>query len=139
MSDSSVYIVSPPTLYLPTGGLSFCLVSSNKQWQENIVALLEKGIKNQLCFFANEDGVKDPKIWVWYWHVATNCTMIFVDLASCSEQEIRMSLAMCKEGLPVVYHVKPGNQEFIALLNAIEIPYWENDEGFTSLMESRNG
>jgi len=31
------------------------------------------------------------------------------------------------------------NQEFIALLNAIEIPYWENDEGFTSLMESSNG
>lgn len=124
---------------MPMAGLSFCLISNDKRWQDNIIGLLEKGIQNQLCFFTNEDGVKDPKVWVWYWHVAPNSSMIFVDMASCSEHEIRMTLGMCKEGLPVIYHVKPGNQEFVALLKAIDVPHWESQEDFVAIMESMNG
>lgn len=136
MADSSVYVVSPPTLYLPTGGLSFGLISNDKQWQENIIGVMEKGLRNQLCFYANEEAVKDTKFWIWYWHIGPNCSMIFVDVASCSEQEVRMCLAMCKEDLPVIFHVKPGNEEFVALLKAISVPLWETGEEFDALLVS---
>jgi hypothetical protein len=135
LSDSSVYIVSPPTLYMPGGGIGFCLISNDKAWQDTVIGLLEKGIQNQLTFYATESSTKDPKAWVWYWHVVDNCSMIFVDMASCSEHEIRMAMAMSKLDQPVVFHVKPGNDEFVALLNAVDIPWFEDFEQLLALME----
>jgi len=135
LSDSSVYVVSPPTLYMPGNGLAFCLISNDKVWQDSVIALLEKGIKNQLTFFANENGTKDPKAWVWYWHVVHNCGMVLVDMASCTEHEIRMALVMCKVSQPVMFHVKPGNDEFVALLNSIDIPYFEDMDQLIKIME----
>lgn len=139
MSDSSVYIVSPPTLYMPPGGLGFCLISNDKKWQDTVIGLLEKGIKNQLTFYATETNAKDPKAWVWYWHVVSNCSLVFCDMSSCSEHEVHVALGMAKLNLPVVFHVKPGNDEFIALLNAIEIPWFEDFEQLLSIMESALG
>lgn len=139
MTDSNVYIVSPPTLYLPGGGLSFCLISNNEKWQTSIIELFEKEMQNQLTFFATETSIRDPKAWVWYWHVADNCAMIIVDTASCSEHEIRMAMAMCKTDMPVIFHVKPGNDEFVALLNAIQIPSFQDTEQLKLLMEAALG
>ncbi len=139
MSDSNVYIVSPPTLHLPNGGLSFCLISNNEAWQTSIIELLEKGIQNQLTFYANESAVKDPKAWIWYWHVAQNCSMIIVDTASCTEHEIRMALAMTKHDLPVVFHNKPGQEEMSTLLNVVQIPNFEEVEQLLMLLEAALG
>ena len=135
MRDSSVYVVSPPTLYMPGGGLGFCLISNDKVWQDTVIGLLEKGIQNQLTFYATETSTKDPKAWVWYWHVVDNCSLVFCDVASCSEHEVRMALAMTKLGLPVVFHLKPGNDEFVALLNAIEVPWFEDFNQLLAIME----
>lgn len=139
MSDSNVYIVSPPTLYLPSGGLTFCLISNNEEWQNNIVELLEKGIQNQLTFYVNETAHRDPKAWVWYWHVASNSAMIIVDTASCSQHEMYMALAMCKLDMPVVFHVKPGNDELVSLLNAVTVPSFAEPEQLLILLEAAFG
>ena len=139
MTDSNVYIVSPPTLYLPGGGLSFCLISNNEKWQTSIIELFEKDLRSQLTFFATETSIRDPKAWVWYWHVADNCSTIIVDTASCSEHEIRMALAMCKLDLPIMFHVKRGNDEFVALLNAIQIASFQDLEQLKELMEAALG
>lgn len=139
MTDSNVYIVSPPTLYLPGGGLSFCLISNDEKWQSNIIELFEKEMQNQLTFFASETSTRDPKAWVWYWHVADNCSMIIVDSASCTEHEIRVALAMCKLDMPVIFHVRPGNDEFVSLLNAIQIPSFGDISELMTLMEAALG
>lgn len=134
-----MYIVSPPTLHLPNGGLSFCLLSNNEAWQTPIIELLEKGIQNQLTFYVNETAHKDPKAWVWYWHVAQNASMIIVDTASCTEHEMRMALAMTKHDLPVVFHTKPGNDELTALLNVVQVPHFEEVEQLLLLLEAALG
>jgi hypothetical protein len=139
LSDSNVYIVSPPTLYLPGGGLSFCLISNDETWQNKIIELFEKEMQNQLTFFATETSIRDPKAWVWYWHVADSCSMIIVDATSCTEHEIRMALAMCKQDLPVIFHVKSGNDEFESLLHAIQIPCFKDIADLMTLMESALG
>jgi len=139
LTDSNVYIVSPPTLYLPGGGLSFCLISNDEKWQSNIIELFEKEMQNQLTFFASETSTRDPKAWVWYWHVADNCSMIIVDSASCTEHEIRVALAMCKLDMPVIFHVRPGNDEFVSLLNAIQIPSFGDISELMTLMEAALG
>jgi hypothetical protein len=139
VSDSNVYIVSPPTLYLPGSGLSFCLISNDEKWQTKIIELFEKEMQNQLTFFATETSIRDPKSWVWYWHVADNCSMIIVDTASCSEHEIRVALGLCKLDMPVIFHVKPGNDDFAALLHSIQIPSFEDITHLMSLMEAALG
>lgn len=139
MSDSNVYIVSPPTLYLPGGGLSFCLISNDEKWQTKIIDLFEKEMQNQLTFFATETSIRDPKAWVWYWHVADSCSMIIVDTASCSEHEIRMALGLCKLDMPVIFHVKSGNDDFSALLHSIQIPSFEDISHLITLMEAALG
>ncbi len=139
MSDSNVYIVSPPTLHMPSGGLAFCLISNDPVWQDSIINYLETNIQNQLTFYATETSTKDPKAWVWYWHVVDNCGMIFVDLASCTEHEVRMAMAMSKLDQPVIFHVKPGNDEFIALLNAVSIPSFEDMDHLAALLENGIG
>ena len=139
MSDSNVYIVSPPTLYMPPGGLAFCLISNDPVWQDSIINYLETNIQNQLTFYATETNTKDPKAWVWYWHVVDNCGMIFVDLASSTEHEVRMAMAMSKIDQPVIFHVKPGNDEFVALLNAVDIPFFEDMDHLATLLENGLG
>jgi len=140
LDDSNVSVVSPPTLYLPTSGLSICLISNDKAWQAEVIALVEEGVQSdQITFFANESGNSDPKAWVWYWHVADNCQLIIVDMANCTEHEIRMALAMCKVGHPVVFYVRSGNDEFLALLHAIQIPSFNDIESLSHLLESSFG
>ena len=139
MNDSNVYIVSPPTLYMPGGGLALCLISNDKTWQDQIISLIEKGVQNQLTFFVNETAVKDPKAWVWYWHVVDNCNIIICDMASCSEHEIRVALAMAKIDHPVIFYVKPGNEEFISLLKAVDIAWFDDLEDLPNVLEALFG
>jgi hypothetical protein len=139
LTDSNVYIVSPPTLHLPSGGLSFCLISNDEKWQTKIIDLFEKELQNQLTFYATETSIRDPKAWIWYWHVASNCSMVVVDATSCSEHEIRVALAMCKLDMPVIFHVKEGNDELVSLLNAIQIPSFQDISDLMVLMEAALG
>ena len=125
---------------MPGGGLAFGLISNNKEWQESITEVLEKSIQdNQLTFYVNELKSVDPNTWVWYWHIAHNCSMIICDLAHSTEHEVRMALAMCKENLPIVFNVKPGNDEFISLLNAISVPWFEDTDHLIQLLEAAFG
>jgi len=139
LNDSNVYIVSPPTLYMPGGGLALCLISNDKTWQDQIISLIEKGVQNQLTFFVNETAVKDPKAWVWYWHVVDNCNIVICDMASCSEHEIRVALAMSKIDHPVIFYVKPGNEEFISLLKAVDIAWFDDLEDLPNVLEALFG
>ncbi len=136
MTDSNVYVVSPPTLYMPGGGLAFCLISNNKDWQDTIISTIEKNVQhNQLTFYTNESGVRDPKAWVWYWHVVDNCDMVICDMASCSEHEIRMAMAMTKNDQPVIFNTRPGNDEFVSLLNAVGVPSYEDTDELLRILE----
>lgn len=136
MTDSNVYVVSPPTLYLPGGGLAFCLISNNKVWQDTVVSLVEKNVQhNQLTFYTNESGVKDPKAWIWYWHIADNCDIIICDMASSSEHEIRMAMAMAKADQPVIFSTRPGSDEFVSLLNSVGIPSFEETDELLRILE----
>lgn len=137
LSDSNVYVVSPPTLYMPGGGMAFCLIGDDKTWQGNVIELLEKTMQsNQITFYVNESGQKDPKAWVWYWHIVDNCDLIICDVSNTSEHEIRMALAMIKQDQPVIFHIRPGNDEFISLLNAISIPWFEEVENLIPILEA---
>lgn len=136
MPDSSVYIVSPPTLYVPSEGAAFCLVSNSKEWQDEVIGLLEKGINKALTFFVNDVEYIDPKAWIWYWHVAKNCNLIICDTIHCTDHELHMCLAMTKLELPVMFQINAGNQELQTLLNSISVPYFENIEELDELMEA---
>lgn len=139
MSDSSVYVVSPPTLYMPTSGLAFCLISNDPAWQAQVIAVIESGVEEQLTFYANETAVQDPKAWIWYWHVIDNCDMILCDTASCSEHEKLVAIAMTKLELPVVFYVKPGDDELVSLLNSIEVPFFDDMDKLPGIMEAGFG
>lgn len=139
MSDSNVYVVSPPTLYMPTGGVAICLISNDKSWQDKIVEIIESGIQDQITFYANDSGVKDPKAWVWYWHIVDNCNMVLCDVASCTEHEVRVALAIAKLEHPIIFYVKPGNDEFIALLKASEILHFSDVDDLPTLLEALFG
>jgi hypothetical protein len=65
--------------------------------------------------------------------------MIIVDTASCSEHEIRMALGLCKLDMPVIFHVKSGNDDFAALLHSIQIPAFEDISDLMTLMEAALG
>lgn len=124
---------------MPGGGLALCLISNDKAWQDQIISLIEKGVQNQLTFFVNETAVKDPKAWVWYWHVVDNCNIVICDMSSCSEHEIRVALAMSKIDVPVIFYVKPGNEEFISLLKAVDIAWFDDLEDLPNLIEALFG
>jgi hypothetical protein len=124
---------------MPGGGLALCLISNDKTWQDQIISLIEKGVQNQLTFFVNETAVKDPKAWVWYWHVVDNCNIVICDMASCSEHEIRVALAMSKIDHPVIFYVKPGNEEFISLLKAVDIAWFDDLEDLPNVLEALFG
>lgn len=140
MKDSSVYIVSPPTLYVPPTGAAFCLISNDEDWQNEIVGLIEKGIKKaQLTFYVNNTEYIDPKAWIWYWHVASNCDLIICDTAHCTDHELRMCIGMTKIDLPVVFQIKAGNEELQTLFTSIGVPHFETLEELDALMEAGFG
>lgn len=137
MKDSSVYIVSPPTLYLPSGGLSFCLIGNDPEWRELIINMLEKGLsQNQLTFYVNDTEFVDPKAWTWYWHVAQTCNLIICDTLHSTEQEIRTAMALTRSDTPVLFQIKPGDEEFAALLHTASIGYYETVEQLDEILEA---
>lgn len=106
--------------------MSFCLIGNDQAWLDEVVGLVEKGIdREQVTFFLNNTDFVDPKAWVWFWHVAKNCDLIICDGVSSSEHEIRMAMAMTKEGLPVLFRTRSGDTDFTTLLHAISVPHYE--------------
>lgn len=136
MNDSSIYVVSPPTLYVPPMGAAFCLISNSEAWQTEVIDLIEKGIKKaQITFYANNTEYVDPKAWIWYWHVARNCDLIICDTAHCTPHELNMCLAMLKNSLPVIFHVKSANEELKTLLTALSIGHYDSLDELENLLE----
>jgi hypothetical protein len=121
---------------MPGGGIAICLIGSDNKWQDKALTIIEKVVQNQITFYVNESGSKDPKAWVWYWHVVDNCDLIIVDTASCTEHEIRMALGLCKLDNPVVFYVKDGNDEFVALLKAIDVPCFADLDNLPIILEA---
>jgi len=137
MKDSSIYLVSPPTLYVPPTGAAFCLISNNEEWQNEVTSLIERGIKKlQITFYANNTEYVDPKSWIWFWHVAKNCDLIICDSLNCTQQEFNMSMAMLKLGMPVVFRIKSTNEELQTLFHAIDVLYFETLEDLDNILES---
>jgi hypothetical protein len=133
--DSSVYLVAPPTLHLPSSGVSICLLSNDEQFQTQMVNMLEKGIKTeQLTFYLNPNYKSvDPKLWLWYWHVANFCDLVIVDSEHVTEHELRMAIAMSKN-LPIIFRVE-YNEELEILLKTTKIPTYSTIEQLDYFME----
>ena len=60
-------------------------------------------------------------------------------MASCSEHEIRMALAMTKNDQPVIFCTRPGSDEFVSLLNAVGIPSYEDTDELVRILEMALG
>lgn len=99
--------------------------------------MLEKGLsQNQLTFYVNDAEFVDPKAWTWYWHVAQTCNLIICDTLHATEHEIRTAMAMTRQDTPVLFQVKPGDEEFSALLHTSSIAYYETLEQLDEILEA---
>jgi hypothetical protein len=46
-----------------------------------------------------------------------------------------MALAMTKVDQPVIFNTRPGNDEFVSLLNAIGVPSYEDPDELVKILE----
>jgi hypothetical protein len=139
MNDTGVYIVSPPTLYLPERGMSITLVSNSEEWQTEVITLVEKLLNDdQVTFFVGATDFKDPKAWIWYWHVAKNCDLVLCDTKSATEHERYMCFSMLKDSMPVIFHTQ-ANTELSKLLKATHTPAYDDIDDLKSLLENALG
>lgn len=102
-----------------------------------MVGLLEKGLsQNQLTFYVNDSEFVDPKVWTWYWHAAQTCNLVICDTLHATEHEIRMAMALLKVDVTVLFQIRPGDEEFAALLHTLGVPYYETIEQLDEILEA---
>ena len=122
--DTGVYLVNSPTIYIPSSGLSVCLISNSEEWQVKVADIFEKMVHStQLTFYLNTTDYVDPKSWQWLWTIGRGCDLILVDGQNSTALDIQLALCMCKEDLSVIFFIPDGlHVELKSMLNQVSIP-----------------
>lgn len=94
MSDTSAYLVTPPSLFFPRRGITFTLITRNAKWVESFMDLAEQQFPGTTLTFCSAHEESDDDKWVWVFQQAALTDFVIVDADSASEVDIQMALIM---------------------------------------------
>lgn len=96
MSDSSSYLITPPSIFLPRRGLTFSLITRNSKWVENFMEMAEDKFPGTTVTFFSSHEEADVEKYVWEFQHATIADFVIVDMDSASDTDINIALIVSK-------------------------------------------
>lgn len=134
---TSAYLVTPPTVFLATSGLSFTVVCRNPKWIESFQELIEEEFKGtNLVFYSNYED-QDDSNWPWMYQQGMISDFIVIDLASASEFDVSVFLPFVRER-KVFWIIDEDvvDSNMMALLNLHSASTAETIEDFLEIIKS---
>jgi hypothetical protein len=134
---TSAYLVTPPTVFMATSGLSFTLVTRNPKWIESTQELIEADFQGTNLVFYSTYEDKDDSNWPWLYQQGMISDFILVDLASASDFDICVFLPFVRER-KVFWIIDEDlvDNNMMALLNLHSASTSENIEDFLEIIKS---
>lgn len=86
------YIVTPPTLFFPKDGMSFCVLSRDKTWVDDMIKFLEDALQGTTAtIYTNYDSTTD-EYWMWTYQQMGISDFVVVDCGSVTEFDKLLAL-----------------------------------------------
>lgn len=90
---TSSYIVTPPTVFIPRDGMSFCILSRDKEWVTNTAEFLEDSMPGTtITIYANYELTSDEH-WAWQYQQMLISNAIIIDCNSATTFDQMMALS----------------------------------------------
>lgn len=96
MSDTSAYLVTPPSLFFPRRGITFSLLTRNTKWVENFMELAEQQFPGTTLTFFSAHEEEDQEHYVWAFQHAALSDFVIVDMESATELDIQLALIISR-------------------------------------------
>lgn len=131
---TSSYVVTPPTVFIPRDGMSFCILSRNQEWVDNTVLFLEDSMPGtSITVYANSQSTNDDQ-WAWQFQQMMISDAVIIDCNSATifDQMIALSQGVATNIWWIESENLPDN--LAALLNTSGAKMAEDIEEFFSII-----
>jgi hypothetical protein len=131
---TSSYIVTPPTVFIPRDGMSFCILSRNKEWVTDTAEFLEDSMPGTtITIYANYDSTNDEN-WAWQFQQMLIVDAIIIDCDSATTFD--QMLALSQGEANNIWWINSDNlpDNLAALLNTSGAKTAEDIEEFFSII-----
>jgi hypothetical protein len=135
MSDTSAYLVTPPSLFFPRRGITFSLLTHNSKWVENFMELAEQQFPGTtLTFFAAHEEESNEH-YVWSFQQTALADFVIVDMDSATELDIQLALIISKnKRVWWEFADEDAFATFQSLLNITQASMVDSSEEFFALI-----
>ena len=131
---TSSYVVTPPTVFIPRDGMSFCILSRNQEWVDNTVLFLEDSMPGtSITVYANSLSTNDDQ-WAWQFQQMLISDAVIID---CNSATIFDQMIALSQGVATnIWWVESDNlpDNLAALLNTSGAKMAEDIEEFFSII-----
>lgn len=132
--STSSYVVTPPTVFIPRDGMSFCILSRNQEWVDDTALFLENSMPaTTVTVYANYESTND-EYWAWQYQQMLVSDAIIIDCNSATpfDQILALSQGTANNIWWIDSDVLPDN--LAALLNTSGAKTAEDIEEFFSII-----
>jgi hypothetical protein len=92
--STSSYIVTPPTVFIPRDGMSFCVLGRNKEWVDDAASFFDQAMPSTTITLYSNYGTEDDNNWAWQYQQMLVSDAIIIDCTSATIFDIMMALAL---------------------------------------------
>jgi hypothetical protein len=133
MDDNQNFYITPPTIFMPPGGLRVALMGTDTDWVDELTEELEETLSSVPMTFYHLDE-KSTDQWQWLYMMTGHADLLMVNVAKASTNELLT--AFLHLGNKTWFFVEPEkvNNELLVLLNNINANVFSNTEELGEMM-----
>lgn len=111
------YIVTPPTLFFAKEGMSFCVLSRDKSWVDDLIQMMEDAMRGTTTtVYTNYETTSDEH-WMWTYQQMKIADLVIVDCGSATDFDRILALTESDKSLVWWIDTDEFDDSFASLLH----------------------
>jgi hypothetical protein len=133
--STSSYIVTPPTVFIPRDGMSFCVLGRDKEWVDDAAAFFDHALPGTTVTIYSNYGTEDDNQWAWQYQQMLVSDTIIIDCNSATIFDIMMALSL-STAESNIWWIDPDSlsDNLVSLLNISGAKMADNVEEFFAIL-----
>ena len=137
MTDNQAFYVTPPTIFMPTKGMRFSLISTDEDWVKETSDSLEKAFHSQLTFYHLE-GAETAETICWQMLYSDYSDFILIDANNLTMAQSMISAANMHDATTWWHTPDETDSAMTTLLTALGAHTYDELEDFIEAIKGMN-
>jgi hypothetical protein len=135
--STSSYIVTPPTVFIPRDGMSFCVLGRDKEWVDEAASFFDDQLPGTTVTIYSNYGTENDNNWAWHYQQMFVSDSIIIDCSSATIFDIMMALTLSTSESNI-WWIDPDSlsDNLVSLLNISGAKTAEDIEEFFAIITS---